>query len=71
MLSLPEKPEFDHPGSILYFRTAGAVTHLRDCGASVESGPQLVARMPDREFWMAFFQDSEGNQVALMSEVRG
>jgi methylmalonyl-CoA/ethylmalonyl-CoA epimerase len=32
--------------------------------------PHLVARMPDHELWMAFFDDSEGNTLALMSEVR-
>jgi methylmalonyl-CoA/ethylmalonyl-CoA epimerase len=32
--------------------------------------PHLVARMPDHELWMAFFDDTEGNTLALMSEVR-
>jgi len=27
--------------------------------------------MPDHELWLAFFKDSEGNTLALMSEVRG
>jgi methylmalonyl-CoA/ethylmalonyl-CoA epimerase len=26
--------------------------------------------MPDHELWMAFFKDSEGNTLGLMSEVR-
>jgi len=26
--------------------------------------------MPDHELWMAFLRDSEGNLLALMSEVR-
>jgi hypothetical protein len=26
--------------------------------------------MPDHELWMAFFRDTEGNLLALMSEVR-
>ena len=30
----------------------------------------MIARMPDHELWMAFFRDSEGNLLALMSEVR-
>jgi predicted enzyme related to lactoylglutathione lyase len=27
-----------------------------------------VARLPDREVWLAFFDDTEGNTLALMSE---
>jgi methylmalonyl-CoA/ethylmalonyl-CoA epimerase len=30
-----------------------------------------VAKLPDHELWMAFFQDSEDNILAIMSEVRG
>ena len=32
--------------------------------------PRLVAKMPDHELWMGFFEDSEGNTLALMAEVR-
>ena len=74
MLSLPEEPEFDHPGSILYFKVADIhVTWaaLREGGADLRSEPHLVARMPDHELWIAFFKDPEGNTLALMSEVRG
>ncbi len=74
MLSLPETPEFDHPGSILYFQVAElAATHARLTAAGIRfrQPPTLVARMPDHELWMAFFADSEGNPLALMSEVRG
>ncbi len=31
--------------------------------------PHLVTRMNDTETWMAFFTDSEGNTMALVSEV--
>ena len=73
MLSLPEEPEYDHPGSILYFKVEdiqGTHQTLRDRGVELRSDPHLVARMPDHELWMAFFRDSEGNTLALMSEVR-
>jgi methylmalonyl-CoA/ethylmalonyl-CoA epimerase len=30
----------------------------------------MIARMPDHELWMTFFKDTEGNTLALMSEVR-
>lgn len=73
MLSVPEKPEHDHPSSILYFNVAdlkGAYATLQSRGVSFIDAPHLIARMPDHELWMAFFQDSEGNTLALMSEVR-
>ena len=72
MLSRPEKPEFDHPGSILYYRVAdiqGAAKILAARDVRFESEPHLVARLPDHELWMAFFRDTEGNLLALMSEV--
>jgi methylmalonyl-CoA/ethylmalonyl-CoA epimerase len=73
MLSTPEKPEFDHPSSIIYFRVADlALAHdaLRGRGVKFREEPHLLARMPDHELWMAFFEDSEGNVMALMSEIR-
>ena len=73
MLSTPEKAEFDHPSSIIYFRVADiAAAHdaLRGRGVQFRQEPRLLARMPDHELWMAFFEDSEGNVMALMSEVR-
>jgi hypothetical protein len=29
-----------------------------------------VAKLPDHDLWMTFLNDSEGNVLALMSEVR-
>lgn len=72
-LSKPERPEFDHPGSVLYYRVAdihSAFEGIREAGAQIEHEPHLLARMPDHELWMAFFRDTEGNLAALMSEVR-
>ena len=72
-LALPEEAEFDHPASILYYKVddiQGAWAALRDRGAELRSEPHLLTRMPDHELWMAFFKDSEGNTLALMSEVR-
>jgi methylmalonyl-CoA/ethylmalonyl-CoA epimerase len=73
MLSRPERPEFDHPSSVLYFMVADiAGTHrrMRDQGVQFEGEPHLIAHMPDHDLWMAFFRDSEQNTLALMSEVR-
>jgi predicted enzyme related to lactoylglutathione lyase len=73
MLGLPEKPEFDHPSSILYFKVGDidqAYAALSSRGVAFEDKPHLIARMPDHELWMAFFRDSEDNFLALMSEKR-
>ena len=73
MLSSPETPAFDHPGSVLYFRVDDihrAVSELSARGVAFEDAPHLIARMPDHDLWMTFFKDSEGNVLALMSEVR-
>ena len=59
--------------SVLYFRTP-AVAASYDAvvarGARAERAPQLVARMPDHELWMAFVRDPDGNLVGLMEERR-
>jgi methylmalonyl-CoA/ethylmalonyl-CoA epimerase len=73
MLGVPEGPEHDHPGSILYFDVPDlplAHGELQARGVAFDEGPSLIAEMPDHDLWMAFFRDSEGNQLALMSEVR-
>ena len=73
MLAVPEAPEYDHPGSIVYYVVADlhhTADELRERGVRLEGEPHLVARMPDHELWMAFLRDSEGNLLALMTEVR-
>ena len=73
MLSPASKPEYDHPGSIIYYKVADlAATHAAMVakGAAFEAAPHLVATMPDHELWMAFLRDSEGNLLALMEEKR-
>lgn len=70
MLSTPE-PGFDHPGSVLYF----GVEDIRQMhgtlasrGVAFRTEPHRIATLPDREVWLADFEDSEGNVLALMSE---
>ena len=73
MLSRPEAPEHDHPGSVIYYvvddlhSSWSAVTGR---GAEAVSPPHLLAKMSDHDLWMAFIKDSEGNLLGLMSEVR-
>jgi len=72
MIDTPEKPEFDHPSSVLYFAVPdiqSAHSQLKQSGVRFEDEPHLVARMPDHDLWMTFFRDSEDNLMALMSEV--
>lgn len=72
MVSLPEKPEFDHPSSILYFKVDNiqqATQTLTERGVHFEELPVLVANMGSYDLWIASFRDSENNLLALMSEV--
>ncbi|MCC7369448.1 MAG: VOC family protein [Chloroflexi bacterium] len=73
MLSRPESAEHDHPGSIVYYEVAdlhAAWAAVTGRGAPAVAEPHLIARMPDHDLWMAFINDSEGNLLGLMSEVR-
>jgi methylmalonyl-CoA/ethylmalonyl-CoA epimerase len=72
MLDRAEKPEFDHPSSVLYFAVPdirSAHGKLKDSGVRFEDEPHMIAEMPTHDLWMTFFRDSEGNLLALMSEV--
>ncbi len=72
MLSVPERPEFDHPASIIYYKV-GDIKEVHNAllseGVTFEAAPHLVARLDSHDLWMAFFRDSENNLLALMSEV--
>ena len=70
MLSMPE-PGFDHPGSVLYFAVddiQAMHAALAARGVAFRTGPHKIATLADREVWLADFDDSEGNTLALMSE---
>jgi methylmalonyl-CoA/ethylmalonyl-CoA epimerase len=72
MLSRPESAEFDHPGSVLYFRVPdlqAAYDTLVARGVSFDGPPHAVHREPNRELRMAFLRDTEGNPLALMAWV--
>jgi methylmalonyl-CoA/ethylmalonyl-CoA epimerase len=73
MLTIPEKPEFDHASSILYFSVPdiqAAFAAMKEKAVKFEDEPHLIARMPDHDLWMVFFYDTEGNLMGLMSEVK-
>ena len=71
MLAVPERPELDHPSSVLYFSVDDihdAYRILRRRGVEFEGQPKIVAAMDHHDLWMAFFRDSEGNLLSLMAE---
>jgi methylmalonyl-CoA/ethylmalonyl-CoA epimerase len=73
MLSPAETPEFDHPGSVIYYKVAeidAAYAALKAQGVEFVDAPHLIAKMPDHDLWMAFLKDSEGNTLSLMCEKR-
>ncbi len=70
-LARAERPEFDHT-SILYYRVAdihAAAAALEARGVAFLQKPAAVHRDVRHELWLAEFNDSEGNTLALMSEV--
>jgi predicted enzyme related to lactoylglutathione lyase len=72
MLTVPEKPEFDHPSSVIYFKVdniQSAFDTLSGRGVRFLGIPHLIAPMKDHDLWMAFFHDVDNNLLALMSEV--
>ena len=59
--------------SILYFLVPDVVAafeRLQLRAVKILDPPHLIAKMPDHELWMGFFEDSEGNTLSLMAEVR-
>lgn len=72
LLSRPEGVDSTH-ASVLYYKVADmqqAYATLQAHAVKFIDEPHLIAKLPDHELWMVFFYDSEGNTVALMSEVR-
>jgi methylmalonyl-CoA/ethylmalonyl-CoA epimerase len=59
--------------SIIYFKVADileAYQVLSARGVAFEKEPELIAKMPDHDLWMAFFRDPDNNLFALMCEVK-
>lgn len=72
MLSLPSSPEYDHPGSILYYTVPDiqeAARELKARGLMFDGEPHIVGKLPTADVWVAFFKDPDQNVLALMSEV--
>lgn len=73
LLSLPEKKEFAHSSSVIYFQVENireVYEDLLDKGVTFMDEPHVVAKIGQTETWMTFFKDSEDNTHALLSEVQ-
>ena len=72
MLGTADRADLDHPASIIYYKVDDierVYETLKARGVEFIVKPHLVAPMPTYDLWLADFKDSEGNFLALMSEV--
>jgi methylmalonyl-CoA/ethylmalonyl-CoA epimerase len=72
MLGIADNPLVDHPASVIYYKVDDierVYEVLKARGVEFIVKPHLVAPMPTYDLWLADFKDSEGNILALMSEV--
>jgi len=73
MLDVPAKEQENTFASIIYYKVEdlpSAHETLLTRGVVFEQAPELVAKMPDHELWMAFLKDPDGNMLGLMWEKR-
>lgn len=72
LLSINENDQFPDRSSVLYFQVADikqSYEELLEKGVTFIDEPHLIAKIGNTETWMSFFNDTEGNIHALMSEV--
>jgi methylmalonyl-CoA/ethylmalonyl-CoA epimerase len=72
MLSRPEGPDAPTRACILYYKVDDlhhAYGLFQQQGVRLVGEPHLIAKMGDHDLWMFFFEDTEGNMAALMSEL--
>ena len=73
MIAQPEPGFTPGGGTVVYLkveRIAEAVDLMKARGVPFVQGAHLIAKLPDREVWLAEFKDPDGNALALMSEVK-
>ena len=71
MLSPPENPAQDHPGSVLYLKVKDIESVHRTLlakGVKFVDQPHRVHAAADYDLWMTFFHDPDDNPMALMEE---
>jgi methylmalonyl-CoA/ethylmalonyl-CoA epimerase len=72
LLSVNENEQFPDRSSVLYFQVSDikkSYEELLEKGVTFIDEPHLIAKIGNTETWMCFFNDTEGNIQALMSEV--
>jgi predicted enzyme related to lactoylglutathione lyase len=72
MIGMAAGEEGDAPSHIIYFNVediSAAHDALAARGVEFVSEPAVVHRAESHELWLAFFRDSDGNTMALLSEV--
>jgi predicted enzyme related to lactoylglutathione lyase len=60
-------------GSVVYFQVDdihAAFSSLKEKAVAFKADPHVVNRTPQSELWLAEFVDPDGNQLALMAEIR-
>jgi oligopeptidase B len=70
-LSISSDPMYDPPGSIVYYRVddiEAAHAELERREVEFLQPPHRIAVLDEVEIWMAFFEDTEGNTLAITSE---
>jgi catechol 2,3-dioxygenase-like lactoylglutathione lyase family enzyme len=72
MIGPPEKPELDHPASIIYYKVddiKAACETLKSRNVEFVEEPREVHKTEQSVLWLAFLKDMDGNVLSLMSEV--
>jgi methylmalonyl-CoA/ethylmalonyl-CoA epimerase len=67
----PGKP-ISNGGTILYLKSDdlnGDYARIADAGVPSVQPPQMIAKMPDHDLWLAIVSDPDGNPVGLMQEI--
>jgi methylmalonyl-CoA/ethylmalonyl-CoA epimerase len=73
MISQPEAGFMPGGGTVMYLtvrRIKEAVAAMKSRGVAFIRDEHMIAKLPDREVWLAELKDPSGNTLALMSEVR-
>jgi len=71
LLTTPETQKNEISNSVIYFNVADinmSYSNLLERQVVFIDKPHLIAKIGNIETWMTFFNDSEGNLLALMSE---
>lgn len=71
MLGKNEKPELKPYGTVVYFQTERLdeeYQRLKKAGVKAIGEPHFTAKFDNKEIWMSFFEDPDGNMFALIEE---